>query len=180
MRRLGTLLALLLILTVPAAAQELVHKIGVFDAAVVFDRSQHGQTLKIEVERLRDLRLKEMTQAQTDLNALQQEIRTKELTFNDETRNEMLQKVNQQQIVLQRMNDDASREIQAEFNRAQQKLQRELLVVIDAVGQEGGYTMILEKGMTLFNSASVDITGMVLQRFDEMYPQNGTAAGSGE
>ena len=158
------------------AAQTAPMRIGVFDSSVVFDRSQHGQALKVEIERLRDLRLKEMGTKQQDLNTLQQEMRTKELTFNDEKRAEMLQRINQKQIELQRLNDDASREIQAEFNKAQQKLQKELLNVVDSIGREGQYTMILEKGLTLYASPDVDITALVLNKFNEMYPRNPEAS----
>ena len=160
----------LFILTGAALAQDPSFKVGVFDSSIVFDQSEHGRQLKTEIERLRDLRLREMTQAQADLNALQQEMRTKELTFNDDKRAEMLQRINQQQIRLQRMNDDASREIQAEFNKAQGKLQKELLNVVDVLGREGLYTFVLEKGLTLYSSPDVDITGVVLDKFDEMYP----------
>ena len=159
-------------------AQEPAMKVGVFDSSIVFDRSEHGRQLKIEIERLRDLRLKEMTQAQNDLNGLQQEMRNKELTFNDEKRAEMLQLINQKQIALQRMNDDASREIQVEFNKAQKKLQKELLNVVDSLGRDGQYTMVLEKGLTLYSSPDVDITGFVLDKFNEMYPVS-TDGGAG-
>ena len=154
---------------VPALAQG-EGKIGVFDSSIVFDRCQHGRALKADVERLRDLRLKEINDKQSQLAALQDEMRQKELTFNEEKRSEMLQAINQRQIELQRLNDDASREVQAEFNRAQQKLQKELLSVVDALGRDGNYTMIFEKSLTLYSSPDHDITGLVLTKFDEMFP----------
>ena len=166
-------------LSAMALAQDSI-KLAVFDSSIVFDRSEHGRQLKTEIERLRDLRLKEMTQAQTDLNALQQEMRQKELTFNDDKRAEMLQMINQKQIHLQRMNDDASREIQGEFNKAQQKLQKELISVVESVGRDGQYTLVLEKGLTLYASPDVDITGIVLDRFNEMYPVQGAAGSPGQ
>ena len=180
MRRtmIGTMMAALGV-TLPAMAQEVALKVGVFDSSVVFDRSKHGQDLKAEIERLRDLRLKEIGDRQQELNLLQQEMRTKELTFNDEKRGEMLQRINQKQIELQRMNDDASRELQAEFNKAQGKLQKELLKVVEAVGLQGGYTLILEKGLTLFSGPEIDVTAPVLQKFDELFPAGAGGAGGG-
>jgi outer membrane protein len=161
---------ILLLLALPARAQAPAGKIAVFDSSIVFDRSQHGQQLKGEIERLRDLRLKEMGDKQDELNQLQQEMRAKELTFNDEKRAEMSQRINQKQIELQRMNDDATREVQAEFNKAQQKLQKELIQVVEAVGRDGGYTMIVEKGFAVYASPDIDVTGVVLDKFNEMFP----------
>jgi outer membrane protein len=179
-RKCGFLLVSLFILSGwgQVAAQDAM-KVGVFDSSIVFDRSEHGRQLKQEIERLRDLRLKEMTDAQTELNALQQELRQKELTFNDDKRAEMLQLINQKQIDLQRMNDDASREIQAEFNKAQQKLQKELINVVEEVGRAGQFTMVLEKGLTIYSSPDIDVTGLVLDKFNDMYPVQGATAPAG-
>jgi len=174
-KRMVLLMAAALFLTGAAMAQESGMKIGVFDSSIVFDRSQHGQDLKADVERLRDLRLKEMGDKQQELETLRQEMRTKDLTFNEDTRDGMLQRINQLQIDLQRMNDDATREVQAEFNQAQKKLQLELLSVVDAVGRDGSFSLILEKGLTLYAAPDHDITGLVLDKFDEMFPVGGTA-----
>lgn len=170
MRRSTIVWGLALLFALPAAAQMPAGKVGIFDSSIVFDRSQHGQALKAEIERLRDLRLKEIGDRQDELSKLQQEMRTKELTFNDDKRAEMMQRINQKQIELQRMNDDASREVQAEFNKAQQKLQKELIQVVEALGKEGSYTLIVEKGLTLYASPDIDVTGLVLDKFNQMFP----------
>jgi len=163
------ILMVVLGLCAPAVAQE-PPEIVVFDSSIVFDKSQHGEVLKAEIERLRDRKVQLISERQDTLAAMQEEFRNKELTFNDDTRAEMLQTINQAQIELKRMNDDAQRELQAEFNRAQQRLQKELIQVVEALGQEGNYTLIVEKGLTLYSSAEVDITDRVLVKFDEMYP----------
>lgn len=175
MRRSTLVGVVLLLCAVPALAQSPALKIGVFDSSIVFDRSQRGQALKAEIERLRDQRLKAMTDRQEELSALQQEMRTKELSFNDEKRAEMQQRISQKQIELQRLNDDASREVQAEFNKAQQRLQKELIQVVEAVGKEGSFTLILERGLTLHAAPEVDITPAVLEKFNQMFPQAGAA-----
>ena len=174
MKRLWIILVVVFGLCAPVMAQQ-PPEVVVFDSSVVFDKSQHGEVLKAEIERLRDRKVQLISEKQDALAGMQEEFRNKELTFNDDTRSEMLQTINQAQIELKRLNDDAQRELQAEFNRAQQKLQKELIQVVEALGQEGGYTLIVEKGLTLYSAASVDITDRVLVKFDEMYP----AAGSG-
>jgi len=164
-------------LLAPVVAQEQ-PQVVVFDSSVVFDKSQQGELLKAEIERLRDRKVQLISDKQDALSAMQEEFRNKELTFNDDTRSEMLQSINQAQIELKRLNDDAQRELQSEFNRAQQKLQKQLIQVVEALGQEGNYTLIVEKGLTLYSSAAVEITDRVLAKFDEMYPRSaGTGGG---
>ena len=175
MKRLWMVLVVGIGLLLPAMAQEQ-PQIVVFDSSIVFDKSQQGEVLKAEIERLRDRKVQLISEKQDGLASMQEEFRNKELTFNDDTRSEMLQNINQAQIELKRLNDDAQRELQAEFNRAQQKLQKQLIQVVEALGQEGNYTLIVEKGLTLYSSAEVDITDRVLAKFDEMYP---STAGSG-
>ncbi len=177
MKRLWMVLVVGIGLLAPAVAQEPPPQIVVFDSSIVFDKSQQGEVLKAEIERLRDRKVQLISEKQDGLAAMQEEFRNKELTFNDDTRSEMLQTINQAQIELKRLNDDAQRELQAEFNRAQQKLQKQLIQVVEALGQEGNYTLIVEKGLTLYSSAEVDITDRVLAKFDEMYPKT---AGSGD
>ena len=155
---------------VPAVAQDSAGSIAVFDSSVVFDRSQHGEVLKAEIERLRDRKVQEMSAVQESLSALQEEFRNKEMTFNDDRRSELLESINQKQIELKRMNDDSQRALQAEFNRAQQKLQTELIEVVEQLGEEGQYLIIIEKGLTLYASPTIDITPRVLAKFDEVYP----------
>jgi Skp family chaperone for outer membrane proteins len=161
---------MVILCSVPVLAQEGGLSIGVFDSSIVFDKSQHGELLKVEIERLRDRAVKDISGQQQQLEKLQEEFRNKELSFNDDKRSEMLQSINQIQIDLKRMNDDAQRALQAEFNRAQQKLQTELIQVVESLGGDGAYTLILEKGLTLYAAESVDITQEVLVRFDQMYP----------
>ncbi len=176
MKRLWMVLVVGIGLFAPAVAQE-PPQVVVFDSSIVFDKSQQGEVLKAEIERLRDRKVQLISERQDGLAAMQEEFRNKELTFNDDTRSEMLQTINQAQIELKRLNDDTQRELQAEFNRAQQKLQKQLIQVVEALGQEGNYTLIVEKGLTLYSSAEVDITDRVLAKFDEMYPKT---AGSGD
>ena len=136
MKRIWMILCVGIGIALPAWAQQ-PPQIVVFDSSVVFDQCQHGLALKAEIERLRDRKVQDISTKQDRLQAMQEEFRNKELTFNDETRSQMLQDINQAQIELKRMNDDAQRDLQAEFNRAQQKLQKELIQVVAVLGAEG-------------------------------------------
>ena len=170
MKHFGMTCVVALLCMVPAVAQETAGMIAVFESSVVFDRSQHGEVLKAEIERLRNRKVQEMSTLQQRLDSLQEEFRNKELTFNNDRRSEMLETINQAQIELKRMNDDAQRALQSEFNRAQQKLQKELIQVVEALGKESNYLLIIEKGLTLYAAPATDITPQVLVRFDEMFP----------
>ncbi len=177
MKRFGMACVVVLACMTSAMAQETGKKIAVFESSIVFDRSQHGEALKAEIELLRDRKVQQMSALQGRLDTLQEEFRNKELSFNDERRSEMLENINQMQIELKRMNDDAQRALQAEFNRAQQKLQQELIQVVEVLGKSSAYLLIIEKGLTLYADPSTDITPEILVKFDEMFPYTVGAGG---
>ena len=157
-------------LTGLAHAQEPDLKVGVFDPAIIFEQSNQGRQVQAGMNRLAESRYKEMNLAQNDLINLQQELRNKELTFNADRRAEMQQFVNQKQIELQRMNDDANRELKAELAKAEKQFRMQLLNVVEVLGRDGQYMVILQKELTLYTSPDVEITGLVLDKFNEMYP----------
>jgi Skp family chaperone for outer membrane proteins len=51
--------------------------------------------------------------------------------------------------------------------------------VVEEVGRAGQFTMVLEKGLTIYSSPDIDVTGLVLDKFNDMYPVQGATAPAG-
>jgi len=51
----------------------------------------------------------------------------------------------------------------------QNRFQEMLLRTLDVFGEENTYTLILNRGVIDYNSASIDITRQLITRFDEMH-----------
>ena len=70
----------------------------------------------------------------------------------------------------QRAREDAERDIQKARADDIKGVEDEVFPIINAVGQELGYTVIFNKFQSglIFAADSVDITDLVIQRFDSM------------
>ena len=70
---------------------------------------------------------------------------------------------------LDRLNEDATREMRSQLAEVQTRFQEMLIRTLDVFGEENTYTLILNKGVIDYNSTSIDITEKLIARFDQMH-----------
>lgn len=143
-------------------------RLAVVDMDRVMSESQMGKAEQASIDRLRADRTSQISQKQKDLEAQEEELRNASLSWSAEKREEHLRQYEEMRIELRRMNEDATRAVQAEFQRSLTRLQRAALQVTGTIGLERGYTLIFEKHSlpVLFASDSIDVTGEVIRRLD--------------
>ncbi len=143
-------------------------RLAVVDMDRVMSDSEMGRVEQAAIDRLRTERTSVLATKQKELEDLEESIRNASLSWSDERREARVREYESRRIELRRMNEDATRDVQNEFNRALAKLQRAALLVTAVLGKERGYTVILEKKTmpVLFASDTIDITDEVLQRIN--------------
>jgi outer membrane protein len=151
----------------PAAAQEV--KVGVFDSQKVWEQTDEGKKLRGMLETFRDSKLAEINAKETELAKLRDRLREQELSLSDEKKGAMLKDIDQKSIDLKRLNDDATREMKIQFNDAQEQFQKELFQVVEALGKEKKYALILEKTIVIYSDPATDITPEVTAKFNLMF-----------
>ncbi len=152
-----------------AAAQQQEVRIGVFDSQPVWMQTEEGIRMRTTLEAYRDKKQSEFNAKETELNSLKEKLRSQEVSLSDDKKNQMLKEIDQKTIDLQRLRDDVSRDLQSQFNDAREQFQNKLFDVVDALGREKKYTLILEKSITVYNDGAVDITGEVVAKFNQMF-----------
>ncbi len=145
-------------------------RLAVVDMDRVMSDSEMGRAEQAAIDKLRTERTNIIAAKQKELEQLEESIRNASLSWSDERREARVREYETKRIELRRMNEDATREVQNEFNRALAKLQRVALQVTGVLGREKGFTMILEKKTmpVLYASDAIDITDEVLQRINSM------------
>lgn len=161
----------------PARAQEVL-KVGVFDSKEVFEGSSEGRRL----QRMLEARRTELKQSVDDKEAegrlLQQKLREGEFTLSDDKKGELQKSLQRKLVELDSLRQEASNNLRIEVEDVQSQLNRKLLAVVAEVGRENGYSLILEKKtQAVFASPSIDITDLVIERFNSKYPATDAAAG---
>lgn len=145
-------------------------KLAVVDMDRVMAESILGKAEQAAIDRMRSGRTSIITQKQKELEAEEEQIRNASLSWSAEKRDERLRSYETKRIELRRLSEDATRDVQAEFNRSLAKLQRGAFLVTSEIGKEKGYTLILEKRSqpVIFASDAIDITTEVVKRMDSL------------
>jgi len=154
--------------------------LAVVDMDRVMVESEMGRAEQSSLDRIKAERTATITAKQKELDALEEQIRNASLSWTDEKREETSRLYESKRIELRRLNEDATRDVQAEFQRALAKLQRAALEVTNAIGRERGFTMIFERNTApvLFATDAIDITPEVIQRLNARGKPVGAPAGA--
>ena len=158
-----------------AAAQQQELRIGVFDSQPVWQQTEEGVRMRTTLETYRDKKQAEFNTREAELNTLKEKLRSQEVSLSDDKKNQMLKEIDQKTIDLKRLGDDVSRDLQSRFSEARDQFQKELFDVVEALGKEKKYTLILEKSIVVYNDSAVDITPEVVAKFNQLF-KGGTAA----
>jgi Skp family chaperone for outer membrane proteins len=152
---------------VPAAAQQPI-KIAVVDAERVIMESTRGKAALEVLKKLSDEKSAEARRLQAELTELERRIKEGGNALAEATLLELQSQFEDKVIAYRRFEDDAKRQIQAARDSALAGIERDAMVVVDAIAKEQGYTLVFNKFRSglVFATDEVDITAAVVQRFD--------------
>ena len=173
MRAAGAMVAVALSAGLAGAAEPEGFRIGVFDQAAVFEQSVEGKRMRAELSALREQKQKEIEGKESALQALRDKYQNEKLNMTTERRAEMERQIEQEIRNLQRIDEDATREMRSQLADYQERFQRETYKVVEQLGREKGFTLILERSILFYHANAVDITEVVVQRFDQDRPPAG-------
>jgi len=160
-------------------------KVGVVDLQAVLDGSvrgkaakdrlkEHGMQLQEEIKSKRTFK----DEREAELQKLRTEIRSQGLVLSEQARAEKEEKFRKQMRELKRFIDDTNRYIEdatQEFREKEvsetQRLLLEVRKVVQEVGKQEGYSLILEgnesAAVVLYFNNAIDITPKITQRYDQ-------------
>jgi outer membrane protein len=67
----------------------------------------------------------------------------------------------------QRLVQDSQTEIKKKEAELTESILKDIRELIEKLGEEEGYTLIIEKGMVLYSSKGIDVTDSILKKYDE-------------
>jgi len=144
-------------------------RVAVIDVQRILLDSKLGQGVVADLKQLKEQKEIEAQGYQVEMTTLRDRITDGRLSLSDERLGEMEQELEQKVIQYQRFQDDAERELQKKQTETFSKIETEVMPIIVQIGQQNGYTIIFNKFQSglLFASDEIDITDLVLQRFDQ-------------
>ena len=164
------ILALLAVLAAPAAAQQAARplKIGVIDPERIVAESARGKQAIERLNKERDQRLAEGNRMRQEIADLQKRMNDGRLSLGQDKLKQLNDEIEEKTIGIQRYGENAQREMQKLEQELMDPIEQQILRVINQVGAEQGYTLIFKKFQSglVFADESVDMTPIVIQRFD--------------
>lgn len=163
------ILALLAALAAPAAAQQAAPlKIGVIDPERIVAESARGKQAVERLNKERDQRLAEGNRMRQEINDLQKRMNDGRLSLGQDKLKALNDEIEEKTIAIQRYGENAQREMQKLEQEIMDPVEEQILKVINQVGAEQGYTLIFKKFQSglVYASEAVDLTPLVIQRFD--------------
>ncbi|HHF51446.1 MAG TPA: OmpH family outer membrane protein [Candidatus Aminicenantes bacterium] len=162
-------LALVLSLLFSAGFAQESLKIGVVDSNQILQNSIEGKKVMAQLREKESNNQKKLAAKDEEIRDLQKKISTQSLTLTQEARLNLNSDLERLRTERQRIYEDNQRDMNETAARLFQKIQNEVMPIIEQVGKEKGLEAIFDRqnsGVVYF-SPSVDITQDVIQRYDD-------------
>jgi outer membrane protein len=162
----------------PAPAAGPLNRIAYIDVQRVLARSAAGVAAREQLEREKATMQKEMDGRRVELEKLREEIEKKGALLTPDARRERQEQFERKRRDAARLADDFQKELEKKESILLQKVLQDVSGIIERVGKEKNYYMIVEKrgAGVIFASAEADLTDEVIRAFDQQAPKGPAAA----
>src|SRR5262245_32125581 len=144
-------------------------KIGFIDVQRVLARSQAGVAAREQLERDKAAMQKEMDNRRVDMEKLREELEKKGPLMTAEVRREKTELFERKRRDAARLADDFQKDLEKKESGLLQKVLADLASVIDRLGKQKGYWLVVERsrGGVLYATAEADLTDEVIRAYDQ-------------
>src|SRR5215470_9283347 len=177
---LSVVVGLVLIAAIPAWAQQPAAtapassaRIAYIDVQRVLARSSAGVAAREQLEREKSVMQKEMDGKRQELEKLRDELEKKGPLMTAEARRDKQEVFERKRRDAARQMDDFQKELEKKEQVLLQRVLQDLSGVIEKVGKDRGYYMIVEKrgASVLYASADADLTDEIIRAYDSQAPK---------
>jgi outer membrane protein len=155
-----------------AAAPNGLQRVAFIDVQRVLARSAAGVAAREQLEREKAGMQKEMDAKRAELEKLRDEMEKKGALLTPDARKEKQEQFERKRRDAARLADDFQKELEKKESGLLQKVLQDVSGVIERVGKEKNYYLIVEKrgGGILYGSAEADLTEEVIRQYDREAP----------
>ena len=143
-------------------------KIGVINSQMVLEKSAEGKRVIAQLQDKDKKGQSDLARLDNEIKQLETKLNTQRLTLTDEAAMQISSDMEKKKTDQKRLSEDAVRELQELQYRLFNKVQGELIPIIEGIGKERGMDVIFDlakSGAVYFNPV-VDLTDDVIRRYD--------------
>jgi len=172
MNRRGANKILLLAVIIAALAStgyaQAIVKIGVVNSQEVLEKSVEGKKIMSQLQDKDKRNQSELSRQDEAIRQLQTKLNTQRLTLTNEALMNLNADLEKKQTERKRFAEDTYREMQDLTQRLFNRIQSELLPIIEQVGKEKGLDIVfdLRSSGAVYYSPNVDLTQEIIKKYD--------------
>ncbi len=168
LRRWPGKLLILFVLSALVAATGYAQGIGVVNSQEILENSAEGKKVMAQLQEEEKKTQAELSRRDEEIRQLQKKLNTQRLTLTQEALMNLQSDLEKKRTERQRFAEDINREMNELAARLFQKIQNEVLPIIETIGKEKNLDMIfdLQRSGAVYVSPTVDITSEVIERYD--------------
>jgi outer membrane protein len=164
---LSTLIGVFLYLSGFAFAADSI-KIGYVDIQKVLEQSNESKKVRSTLESLKSSKEKELEKMVTTAKKLDEDLKKQQNILSDEAKKSKIEELEKMDRDIRRFVSDSEAELAKKQREMENSILNDLVNIIQQIGKEGDYTLILPATVILYSNKVIDITDTVLKKFNEM------------
>lgn len=164
MKKTLSVLSIILIFSILAFSEV---KIGIINAQKLVEESKKGKEIAEKFEKMKNEKESQFNAMQNEAVKLEKELLSPAL--NNETREKKSIDLQNKKTELKRFAEDSQQDLQLNLDKELNILKNEIKPIIDQLGKEGGFTIILEVPAVAYYDPTADITTEIIKILDSKY-----------
>lgn len=167
-RSKGLFITLFVVMLVSAGLAQQQIKVGVVNSQEVLEKSAEGKRVMAQIQEKDNKNQDSLSKLDEDIRGLETRINTQRLTLTQEALLNMSSDLEKKRTDRKRLAEDSLREMQSFTQRLFQRVQNELLPIIEQLGKDRGLDIIfdLARSGAIYFNPTIDITQEVITRYD--------------
>lgn len=162
------LLTLFIVVLVSLSFAQQTIKVGIVNSMEVLDKSAEGKRVIARLQERDKSNQDRVGNLDEDIRQLETKLNTQRLTLTNEALMQLSSDIDRKRTERKRFAEDSLREIQELQARLYNKLQNELLPIIEQIGKDMNLDVIFDlgKGGVIYFNPSIELTAEVIKRYD--------------
>jgi len=150
------------------AQQTQTGKIGVINSQEILEKSSEGKKVLAQLQAKDKQYQADLTKRDDEIRQLETRLNTQQLTLTQDALIQLNTDLEKKRTDRKRIQEDAAADMQNMQVRLFSKVQTELIAIVEALGKERGFDMIIDLGKSgaIYWNPSTELTSEVIKRYD--------------
>jgi len=163
------LMAVVLVLFAVSSVHAADMKVGIVDLMKVLNESDSGKKAKADLETLIKSKQSVLDEKGKEIEKLKADLEKQASVLSAEAKKSKEEDLEKSLREYQRLVSDSQNEVKKKESELTADILKEIRIIVDKMGEEGAYTIVLENadGLVLYSKKDISLTDVVIKKYNE-------------